>query len=194
MATAAPPQYVSNCEAGVNKFPHGAALTSRGSFVQLGRHPKRRPAAGGRGVPQLPRDDRALLLSVRHHRHDRLWEPAGHGGALQGPSPAVSRRCVRAAAATATVPRSLKFGLVAPSHQKEEDQLLHRVTGICRLAGCRGRHALRRDRAHHRLLAVRRDLLPGSNVPGRSADDSVHPAPLLHRPGQVRVPTRRSPR
>lgn len=118
MATAAPQQYVSKSNAVENKFPDiRVALTSRGcSFVQLGRHPKRRPAAGGRGVPQLSRDDRAHLLSVRHHRDDRVWEPAGHGGALQGPSPAVSRRrpCTRSSRRHGNNAQKLKFGLVAP--------------------------------------------------------------------------------
>ena len=75
--------------------------------------------------------------------------------------------------------------IVAVFLQKEEDQLLHRVAGICRPAGCRGGHALCCHRAHHGPLALRRDLLPGSNVPGCAADHGLHPAPVLHRLGQV---------
>lgn len=67
------------------------------SFVQFARwHPRHGPAApggGGGGVPQLAGDHRALLLPLRNHRDDRVWEPAGHGGALQGPTPAVSQQC-----------------------------------------------------------------------------------------------------
>lgn len=69
--------------------------------------------------------------------------------------------------------------------QKEEDQLLHRVAGVCGPAGCRGGHALGCHRAHHGSVALRADFLPGANLPGCAADDSLHPAPVLHRLGQV---------
>ncbi|XP_069560698.1 5-hydroxytryptamine receptor 4 isoform X3 [Brachyistius frenatus] len=34
-------------------------------------------------------------------------------------------------------------------------------------------------------MALRRDFLPGANIPGRPVDHSVYPAPLLHCTGQI---------
>lgn len=74
--------------------------------------------------------------------------------------------------------------------QKEEDELLHRVAGVRRSAGGLGGDALRRHRADHGTLALRRDLLPGADVSGRPADHGIHPAPVLHRTGQVGISQR----
>lgn len=69
--------------------------------------------------------------------------------------------------------------------QKEEDQLLHRVAGFRRSAGGSGSDALRRHRVDHRPLALWPGLLPSAHLTGRPADHCVHPAPVLHRAGQV---------
>lgn len=71
--------------------------------------------------------------------------------------------------------------------QEEEDQLLHRVTGICRLACCTGCDAVCCDWADNRRVALRRDFLPCPDVSGCSVNYSIHPAPLLHCTGQVCV-------
>lgn len=73
--------------------------------------------------------------------------------------------------------------------QENQDQLFHRVAGVCRPAGVGAGDALWRHRAGAPALDLRRDLLPGAHLAGRAADHRVHPAPVLHRPGQVRVPT-----
>lgn len=56
-----------------------------------------RAAAGsGARIPWLAGDRcphcRPHCRTLHHHRADSVGQPAGHGGALQGPTPAVSLR------------------------------------------------------------------------------------------------------
>lgn len=76
---------------------------------------------------------------------------------------------------------------VSSLRQENQDQLLHRVAGLRRPAGVGAGDALRRHRAGAPALDLRRDLLPGAHLAGRPADHGVHPAPVLHRAGQVRL-------
>lgn len=71
-------------------------------------------------------------------------------------------------------------------HQENQDQLLHRVSGVRRPAGLGAGDAVRCHRTGPPALDLRRDLLPGPDVSGRPADHRVHTAPVLHRLGQVR--------
>lgn len=82
---------------------------------------------------------------------------------------------------------SLTLSLLLLHRQENQDQLLHRVAGLRRPAGVGAGDALRRHRAGAPALDLRPDLLPGAHLAGRAADHRVHPAPVLHRPGQVRA-------
>lgn len=73
-------------------------------------------------------------------------------------------------------------------HQENQDQLLHRVFGVCRLASIGAGDAFRCHRAGPPALDLRRNLLPGPDLIGCPADHRVHTAPVLHRSGQVRLP------
>ena len=70
--------------------------------------------------------------------------------------------------------------------QEDKDQLLHRVLSLRGPAGLGAGDAVRSHRAGDAALDLRGHLLPGEDRSGRPADHRLHPAPLLHRPGQVR--------
>lgn len=82
----------------------------------------------------------------------------------------------------------LSFDSFFPPHQENQDQLLHRVFGVCRLASIGAGDAFRCHRAGPPALDLRRNLLPGPDLIGCPADHRVHTAPVLHRSGQVRLP------
>lgn len=69
--------------------------------------------------------------------------------------------------------------------QENQDQLFHRVAGICGPAGLGFGDAVRRHRADPPELDLRGNVLSCADVSGRPADHCLDPAPLLHRPGQV---------
>nr|XP_040030666.1 5-hydroxytryptamine receptor 4 isoform X4 [Gasterosteus aculeatus aculeatus] len=105
---------------------------------------------------QHAKADSSDRLPVSRHADEHPGKPAGHGGRLQG-----------------------------PTTQENQDQLLHRVSGVRRPAGLGAGDAVRCHRTGPPALDLRRDLLPGPDISGRPADHRVHTAPVLHRLGQI---------
>lgn len=78
-----------------------------------------------------------------------------------------------------------KILLIPLLPQKNQDQLLHSIAGLCRPDGVGAGDAVWCHRADPPELDLWRNLLPGPDISRCTVDNSLHITPVLHSLGQV---------